>query len=49
MLYLEIITSIIFIGFLLNVEGITGWMSRNMAAMWPAAPEYYLETSLAWK
>lgn len=48
-LYLEIIISLIFIGFLFSVEGITGWMNRNMVAMWSVAPKYYLETSLAWK
>lgn len=48
-LYLEIIISLTFIGFLFSVEGITGWMNRNMVAMWPVAPKYYLETSLAWK
>lgn len=48
-LCLEIIISLIFIGFLFSVEGITGWMNRNMVAMWSVAPKYYLETSLAWK
>lgn len=48
-LYLELIISLIFIGFLFSVEGITGWMNGNMVAMWPVAPKYYLETSLAWK